>query len=138
MVKHSALTRKNRDRYPGALPVFQPTNGDSNGVTLKPGVHTQFLTNTDETGRFIVHSKRTGRTYYIEPILSARTPKWGSIDPATGNLMNKKGHDKYTGAVTESESLITTENGFKNIEMLEPGLSPLAVIEYRDSKYPSI
>jgi hypothetical protein len=94
------------------------------------------LTNTDETGRFIVHSMRTGVTYYVEPILGAQTPKWGSIDPATGKLMNKKGHDKYTGAVTKDESLITEANGFKNVEMLEPGLSPLAVIEHRDAKYP--
>lgn len=28
----------------------------------------RFLTNTDETGRFIVKSLTTGKTYYVEPI----------------------------------------------------------------------
>jgi hypothetical protein len=28
----------------------------------------RFLTNTDETGRFIVKSLTTGKKYYIEPI----------------------------------------------------------------------
>lgn len=97
---------------------------------------TEFLTNTDETGRFIVTSGRTGKTYFVEPIKGANTPKWGSIDPATGDLMNKKGHDKYTGAVSEKESLITENNGFKNITVLENGVSPMSAIEALDSKYP--
>lgn len=29
----------------------------------------KFLTNTDETGRFIATSKRTGKTYAVEPII---------------------------------------------------------------------
>lgn len=53
-------------------------------------VKSQFLTNTDETGRFIVFSVRTGKTYYVEPIVNGNTPEWGSIDPATGDLMHKK------------------------------------------------
>lgn len=94
-----------------------------------------FLTNTDETGRFIVTSKRTGKSYFVEPIGYTRT-NWGSIDPASKNLMNKKGHDKYRGSIDESESLITEENGFKNIQMLAAGTSPLLAIEELDSKYP--
>jgi hypothetical protein len=99
----------------------------------------KFLTNTDDTGRFIVHSKRTGKTYYVEPIdKRAKTDwtQWGSIDPATGKMMNKPGFRKYHGAVDESESMITPENGFKNITMLEPGTSPLAYIDILDAKYP--
>lgn len=96
----------------------------------------KFLTNTDETGRFIVYSKRTGKTYAVEPIW-AKTANWGSIDPASGKLMNKKGFKKHTGAVTEQESLIKEENGFVNIKTLEKGVSPLEAIRKIDSEYPT-
>ncbi len=96
----------------------------------------KFLTNTDDTGRFIVYSKRTGKKYFVEPIENAHTPKWGSIDPATGKLMHKKGDGKYRGGISESESLINEENGFKNITTLEIGMSPLAYIDHIDAKYP--
>lgn len=78
---------------------------------MRPEVRTQFLANTDETGRFIVTSQRTGKTYFVEPIVGAKTPEWGSVDPATGKLMHKKGDGKYTGGITAKESLITEENG---------------------------
>jgi hypothetical protein len=104
---------------------------------MTPGVLKQFLTHTDETGRFIVSSGRTGKVYFIEPIDNGNVrTEWGSIDPATKQLTNKKGHDKYKGAVTEAESLITPENGFVNIALLEPGTSPFAEIERRDAQYP--
>jgi len=96
----------------------------------------KFFTNTDDTGRFVYTSKRTGRTYFVEPIETAHTPKWGSVDPATGNLMHKKGDGKYRGGISPSESLITPENGFKNIQVLDRGTSPLLAIDYIDSKYP--
>lgn len=105
---------------------------------MRPEVRTQFLANTDETGRFIVTSQRTGKTYFVEPIVGAKTPEWGSVDPATGKLMHKKGDGKYTGGITAKESLITEENGFKNIEMLDIGCSPFHAIEVRDAKYPSV
>ena len=95
----------------------------------------KFLTNTDETGRFIVYSKRTGKTYAVEPIWS-KTPNWGSVDPATGDFRTKKGFKKYTGAVSEKESLITEENGFINVQTLDKGVSPIAAIEQLDRKYP--
>ena len=100
-------------------------------------VHDKFMTNTDETGRFIVYSPRTGCTYYVEPIITKHTPEWGSIDPATGNLMHKKGDGKYTGGIKEKESLITPENGFKNIRMLDRGCSPLNAIEFYDDQKPA-
>lgn len=96
----------------------------------------KFLTNTDDTGRFIVTSKRTGRQYFVEPIETAHTPTWGSIDPATGNLMHKKGDGKYRGGISPSESLITPENGFTKIHDLERGVSPLLAIDAIDAKYP--
>lgn len=96
------------------------------------------MTGTDETGRFIITSFRTGRSYYVEPIHNGKGPAWGSIDPATGKLMNKKGHDKYTGAISKDESMITNENGFSDdkIHWLEPGMSPHAYVEMLDEKYP--
>ncbi len=97
----------------------------------------KFFTNTDDTGRFIVVSKRTGRKYFVEPIITAHTPKWGSIDPATGELMHKKGDGKYRGGIKEDESLIKEENGFKNIKLLDVGVSPLAYIDMIDDTYPN-
>lgn len=42
-----------------------------------------------DTGRFWVMAK--GRKFLVEPIGPERPADWGSIDPATGQLMNKKG-----------------------------------------------
>ena len=82
----------------------------------------RFLKNTDDTGRFIYQSLVTGRKYYVEPI--GGHSDWGDINPA-----------KYKGSVSEKESMITPENGFVLIETLEPGVSPLSVIEERDKRY---
>jgi len=102
---------------------------------MRQDVRQKFLMNTDETGRFIIHSARTGKTYAVEPMGNVKT-EWGSIDPATGNLMNKKGHDKYRGSIDPKDSLITEENGFKNIQILDIGTSPFHAIDLLDSKYP--
>jgi len=93
------------------------------------------MTNRDETGRFIVKSVRTGKTYYVEPIGSTRSTGWGSYNPSTGNIEHKKGYDKYSGAISENESLITKENGFENIVYSGIGVSPNSVIDELDSKY---
>ena len=97
----------------------------------------EFLTDTNDSGRFVVTSLRTGKRYFVEPIITAHTPKWGSIDPATGNLMHKKGDGKYRGGIDPDESMITPENGFENISMAGIGTSPHAYIEMLDAKYPS-
>jgi hypothetical protein len=102
---------------------------------LKEGVRTQFLTNTDETGRFVVYSQRTGRTYFIEPMGDPHR-EWGSMDPATKEMKHKKAWKKYRGSIDEKDSLITEENGFENIQILTPGTSPFAAIEAVDAKYP--
>lgn len=96
----------------------------------------RFLTNTDETGRFIVSSFRTGAKYYVEVIANSHTPEWGSIDPASGNLMHKKGDGKHSGGIKDKESMITKENGFEKIHMLEVGVSPHAWIERLDAEKP--
>ena len=103
---------------------------------MKPEIVKKFFTNTDESGRFTVTSVRTGKTYAVEPIGKVKT-NWGSIDHASGKLMNKKGHDKYRGSIDAEDSLILEENGFKNIVMLEPGTSPHGMIDVIDAKYPT-
>jgi hypothetical protein len=95
----------------------------------------KFSSETDHTGRFIVYSFRTGKKYFVEPIGNPHT-NWGSIDPATNTLVNKKGAGKYRGSIDAKDSLITEENGFENIDVLPPGYSPFAEIEHRDSQYP--
>jgi len=92
-----------------------------------------FLVNSEHTGRHIVFSMRTGRKYYIEPIGEVRSG-WGDIDPATKKTTGSYGK-KYKGSVSEKESLITEENGFKNIQLVERG-SPYELIEAMDAKYP--
>ena len=75
----------------------------------------EFLTNRDETGRLIITMlDGTNKKYYvefIEPKGGIRTD-WGSYNPSTGNIENKKGAGKYNGGVSEEDSLITVENGF--------------------------
>lgn len=99
-------------------------------VTLR----SRFTQNTDHTGRFIVTSHRTGKQYFVEPIAGNRV-KWGDLNPATGKVEGNYGQ-KYKGAIEASESMITEANGFKNIETLPPGTSPLHAIEVRDAQYP--
>ena len=96
--------------------------------------HKDFLVNSQDTGRFIVTSKRTGRTYFIEPQGDPHV-EWGSVDQSTGKLNVKKGWKKNKGSTEREDSLITKENGFKNITTLKAGESPLAYIERLDSKY---
>ena len=52
--------------------------------------------------------------------------------------MVKKGWKKNKGSITESESLITIDTGFKEdkIHMLKPGISPYAYINMLDEQYP--
>lgn len=107
-------------------------------MTVSPEVMRDFLTGTDETGRFIVHSQRTGKTYAVEPIGTHPERKWGSVMPGQKALMHKKGDGKYTGAVDERDSMITPENGFSNIQTLEKGTSPLHAIKVIDDKYPTL
>lgn len=94
----------------------------------------EFLKDSSQTGRFIVKSSRTGRTYYIEPQGDPHL-EWGSLDQSSGKMNVKKGWKKFKGSVEESETLITKENGFENIVTLKPGESPLGYIERIDAQY---
>lgn len=87
-----------------------------------------FLIDSENTGRFIVTSLKTGKKYYVEPIDNGEKIEWGDINPATKKIEGDYGV-KHRGAVKESESLITPENGFCNIVTLGPGYSPLDYIE---------
>ena len=75
----------------------------------------EFLHNRDETGRLIVRMlDGTNKNYFvefIEPKGGIRTD-WGSYNPSTGNIENKKGAGKYNGGIPAEDSLITVENGF--------------------------
>nr|WP_321221398.1 hypothetical protein [uncultured Psychroserpens sp.] len=93
----------------------------------------RFLTATDKTGRFIVSSKITGITYFVEPIDNGKPDKlWGDVDPATNKLTGNYGN-KDIGAVKEKDSLITKKNGFVNILTFKG--SPLGEIDRRDKIY---
>ncbi|MCK9575815.1 MAG: hypothetical protein WC979_00690 [Candidatus Pacearchaeota archaeon] len=94
-----------------------------------------FLVNSSETGKHIVFSIRTGKKYYVEPIGNGRSD-WGDIDVATKTVTGDYGQ-KYTGSVLAKDSVITEENGFKNIQFVESG-SPYHLIDEIDAKYPSL
>lgn len=94
----------------------------------------KFTYNTDETGRFIVKSLKTGKSYYVEPIDGGNKLEWGDLNPSTKKMEGDYG-SKYKGSVKRSESLITEENGFENIVELEPGISPIDYINRIDDEY---
>jgi len=94
----------------------------------------RFLKETDKTGRFIVKSKITGKKYYIEVIGNLHSADWGDLDPATKKMTGNYG-ERYEGCVSEKDSLITPENGFEKIKLLDPGISPLSEIDKRDREY---
>lgn len=98
-------------------------------------IQKQFLTDTDHTGRFIVISQRTGKRYYVEPVGNVKT-KWGDVQSYGTGVVTGSYGKKYRGSIDKEDSLITEENGFKNIEILEPGRSPHAWIDHIDSQYP--
>lgn len=95
----------------------------------------KFWEDRDETGRLMVVSYKTGVKYYIEPIGDGRPADWGSYNPSTGNIENKKGFDKFTGSVLPSESIVTEANGFKNVKELGVGTSFWSEIDRRDAEY---
>ena len=94
----------------------------------------RFLKESDKTGRFIVKSKITGKKYFVEPIGNTHAADWGDLDPATKKMTGSYG-ERYEGKKTKKESLITKENGFEKIELLDAGVSPLSVIDARDREY---
>jgi len=96
-----------------------------------------FLVDSEDTGRHIVKSIRTGREYYVEPIGDGRMADWGSYNPSTGNIEHKKGAGKCAGSVREIESIVTKENGFDEVHFVDSG-SPYEQINKLDEKYPDL
>jgi len=99
---------------------------------MEATIRAKFFEDRDETGRFRVTSSKTGVSYFIEPQGNGRPADWGSFNPSTGKIENKKGFDKFTGSVLPDETIITEENGFKNIDMIGIGTSPFSEIDRRD------
>ena len=94
----------------------------------------RFLFNRDETGRFIVKSTKTGKSYFVEVIDGDERTNWGDVDPATKKITGSYG-DKYKGSIRKEESMITKENGFDKIHTLGVGESPLDYINRIDDEY---
>ena len=94
----------------------------------------KFLFNRDETGRFIVKSIKTGKSYFVEAIDGEERTSWGDVDPATKKMTGSYG-DKYKGSIGKDESMITKENGFDKIHTLGVGESPLDYINRIDDEY---
>ena len=100
---------------------------------MKREVLQKFLCKTEDTGRFIVKSKVTGITYFVEPIDTVKPHRlWGDLDPVTKKLTGNYGNTRK-GAILDKDSLITPENGFNNICTFKG--SPLAEIDRRDMAY---
>lgn len=95
----------------------------------------RFLFNNDETGRFIVKSQLTGKTYFVEALDTDERSLWGDYNPVTKRFETSNYGNKYKGSITPDESMITEENGFTNIRTLGVGVSPMGYITKIDNEY---
>ena len=94
----------------------------------------RFLINRDETGRFIVKSSKTGKSYFVEVLDEGDRLSWGDYNPATKTFETSQ-YGKYKGCIKQEESMITEENGFEKTHTLKTGESPIAYIEKIDDEY---
>ena len=69
----------------------------------------KFLFNRDETGRFIVKSWKTGKTYFVEPIDGDEKTVWGDYNPATKTV--NLSEDVYNGANVAAAAVAAHECG---------------------------
>ena len=81
---------------------------------------------TSETGAYMIIDQKSGRKFMVEPISGNRI-SWGDVNPATGKVEGDYG-DKNKGSIDLKDSVITTENGFKNIKITKTGESPMNYI----------
>lgn len=77
------------------------------------------------TGRYFYRDLKTGRTFCIEPV-SDRGQKLDDQQWTNGGIDQVHG-----GAIREEDSIITPENGFRDIVFLPAGMSPDAYVESR-------
>ncbi len=86
-----------------------------------------------------VHSPILNRTFYYEVIEdhpdNLDRVQWGDVNPATKKLETGDYGKKNNGGINMNESIITKENGFKDINFLPAGTSPLGYIEMLEKKY---
>ena len=75
------------------------------------------------TGRYFVRDQQSGRVFCVEPI-NRRDQKLDDQQWTNGGIDQVRG-----GAIPDEESIITPENGFKNITHLPSGTSPDGFIE---------
>ena len=111
---------------------FEPHWSPQKTVDMDKDFKNRFLMNRDETGRFIVKSLKTGKTYFVETLDEGERNDWGDLDPVTKKMSGDYGL-KYKGSVRPEESMITVENGFDKIHTLGPGESPLDYINRIDN-----
>lgn len=79
------------------------------------------------TGRYYI--RKNGRTFCVEPI-AERNQKIDDAAFKNGGISGDEVKNKHLGgSIREEDSIITPENGFKNIVMLPPGTSPNGYIE---------
>jgi hypothetical protein len=102
---------------------------------MNEDIRKRFLINNDDTGRFLVTSTKTGKTYFVEAIDSDELTKWGDYNPATKKFETDNYGQKHKGSIKPEESMITEENGFTNIHTLGVGVSPLDYINRIDNEY---
>lgn len=95
----------------------------------------KFLFESTETGRFLVKSIKTGKTYFVECLDSDERSCWGDFDPVEKKLQTSNYGQKHKGSIRPEESMITEENGFTNIHTLGVGESPLSYIDRIDEEY---
>lgn len=81
------------------------------------------------SGRFYVYMQ-SGRKFCVEPYGTSHTD-WGNYNPATRKIEKVTAKDADE-VIDESNTQITLENGYKNICILEPGMSPIGFIEMLD------
>ena len=95
----------------------------------------KFLADTDDTGRFVVKSSKTGIVYFVEGLdpRQNKSKTFGDLNPATGEVEGAYGL-KYKGSVKKEQSMITEENGLVNITELPEGTSPHSYINMIDEE----
>ena len=73
---------------------------------------------------------KSGRKFMVEEIGDPHV-SWGNVIPGSNKVESV--YAKMDDVITEADSQITKDNGFKNICYLEKGTSPLGYIDLLDS-----
>lgn len=83
------------------------------------------------SGRYYIVDEKTGRKFCIEP-LHSRNEKETDVTFTNGGICGNevKGKPSNGGSIREEDSIITEENGFKDIVTVGPYVSPEGYIDY--------